>query len=548
NLLANHLNENNENEKNLCVVGDDDQSIYKFRGADITNILNFEEHYPNTKVIKLEQNYRSTANILDAANAVIKNNNGRKPKALWTDKGEGEPIYYKLFESDLNESFGVVDSIMSAVDNGYANYNDFAVLYRTNAQSRSLEEAMIRQNIPYRIVGGINFYQRREIKDILAYLRIIDNSTDSVSINRIINVPKRGIGTASIEKITNYSFENGITFFDSLHEVDNINGISRAKAKLKDFTQLIDDYNEMVYEKGISIVELIDTIIETSEYDTYLYDEDPEKYDDRMENINELKSKAKSYEDENGEDASLSGFLADVSLIADIDTTDETIDNVLLMTLHSAKGLEFPYVFIVGMEDNLFPSYGALNSLDYNESIEAIEEERRLAYVGITRAMTKLALSGAISRFRNGNYEHNEPSMFYREIPDHLINTFSQRLMPFGDDVGKRVIHKAPGQFSSISTKESDNKIFTFTRAGATQKQTRRPKIGALESLAFSSSKTTSLPQQNFDVGDRVKHKKFGDGTITDVTPKGNDKVISVSFDDGKNLKLIASFSKLEKI
>ncbi|MCR5624597.1 MAG: UvrD-helicase domain-containing protein [Lachnospiraceae bacterium] len=575
-LMAKHINQMGETERNLCVVGDDDQSIYKFRGADIKNILNFEDTFENTRVIKLEQNYRSTSNILDAANAVIKHNFQRKEKVLRTEAEEGDLVYYRLFENDLNEGYGVSEAIETAVKGGHASYSDFAVLYRTNAQSRALEESMVRLGIPYKIVGGVNFYQRKEIKDILAYLRVIDNPADSVSINRIINVPKRGIGNASIDKINQYSFDQGIIFYDALAKAPIIPGLSRSAGKINDFFQIIEDFREMVSKNEITISGLIKAVMDVVEYDSYLQDTDELKYDERMENIEELIAKAHDYE-ENEEDPTLSEFLADISLVTDLDNVDEEQDLVLLMTLHSAKGLEFPYVYIVGMENNLFPSYMALNPDNYANGMDELEEERRLAYVGITRAEKKLALSSVISRFRNGDYQFNSPSQFLSEIPDHLLCKTNDVLMPFGDAVGKT---KTRYSNTESAKRPSDNDLYSFK----SYKDYKTNSFGSFSNSSSDSFKNSSYSSNkssnnnpfeakvitrknkkaganfghkvsvgnssntDFNVGDLVSHPKFGKGTITEVTPKGNDKIVTVIFEGDVKRKLVASLSGLTKI
>ena len=368
-------------------------------------------------MIKLEENYRSTQNILDAANAVIKNNAVRKDKALWTEKPKGDAIYYTRFENEYEESGCIADAIANVVSAGLASYKDFAILYRTNAQSRVFEEKLVLHNIPYRIVGAVNFYQRREIKDLLAYLRTIENGMDDISVKRIINVPKRGIGLTTIDRITNYAIEHGISFYDALENCDYIDGISRSAAKLGSFVSLIDSFKRHLAEPGYSLEGLLREIIEETGYVRLLQEEDSDEANGRIENIEELISKAASYEENCEEEPTLGGFLEEVALVADIDNVDESNDLVLLMTLHSAKGLEFPYVYLVGMEDGIFPGYSAIMS----DNEEEMEEERRLCYVGITRAMNKLSLSCARSRFRNGEQQFNRPSQFINEIPRYLL-------------------------------------------------------------------------------------------------------------------------------
>lgn len=404
---------------NLCVVGDDDQSIYKFRGANITNILNFENTFAGTKVIKLEQNYRSTQTILNAANAVIQNNIGRKSKSLWTENGEGDKVNYTLYENGYEEAQGVVDSISAYVRDGW-NYNDIAILYRTNAQSRVLEEKLMMKNIPYRIYGGISFYQRKEIKDILAYLKTIDNGLDGQAVRRIINVPKRGIGATTIERVQQYADENDITFWQALCEADNIDTIKRGAGKLEPFVTLISSLKAK--QQFMSLKELAETVLEDTRYiESLAESETAEEIEARQENIYEFINKIVSYEtgcQEKGETPTLSGFLEEVALIADIDNLDESEKQVMLMTLHSAKGLEFPIVYMTGMEDGLFPSYMTIVSDDPTE----IEEERRLCYVGITRAEKLLNLSSAKMRMVRGETQMNKVSRFIKEIPEEYLN------------------------------------------------------------------------------------------------------------------------------
>ena len=389
--------------KNFCVVGDDDQSIYKFRGANIRNILDFEHEFPDAKVIKLEQNYRSTGNILNAANSVIANNRGRKEKSLWTENGEGELIRLRQFDTAFDEADFIGEDIKSAVRQG-GSYNDSAVLYRTNAQSRLLEEKFIAMNIPYKIVGGVNFYARREIKDLLAYLKTIDNGRDDVAVRRIINVPKRGIGLTTINRIQESATERGIGFYEALLAPGLIAGVGRSATKLDSFAALIEYFKTLAEE--MSITDLLQEVIEKTGYIESLENEDKEEAKTRKENIDELISKAATYEEscqDKDEKATLSGFLEEVALVADIDSLDEDQEYVVLMTLHSAKGLEFPRVYLAGMEDGLFPGYMSINAGDREE----LEEERRLCYVGITRAEQELTLTSARRRMVHGETQYN---------------------------------------------------------------------------------------------------------------------------------------------
>ena len=406
--------------RNLCVVGDDDQSIYKFRGANIRNILNFEQVFEDARVIKLEQNYRSTSTILDAANAVIRNNRGRKEKTLWTDNGQGEKITFRQFDTAYDEAEYIVGDIKENIENGRCNYNDNAVLYRTNAQSRLLEEKLVAANIPYKIVGGINFYARREIKDLLAYLKTIDNARDDLAVRRIINVPKRGIGLTSVNRLQEYALARDISFYEALLGADLIPGIGRGLARLESFAALMEHFRTRADE--ISISQLLDEILETTGYIEELKTEGEIEAEARIENIDELKNKIAAYEEacqEQGERPSLSGFLEEVALVADVDSLDENSDYVVLMTLHSAKGLEFPQVYLAGMEDGLFPSYMTITADDPEE----IEEERRLCYVGITRAKEHLTLTCAKRRMVRGETQYNKMSRFLKEIPMELLET-----------------------------------------------------------------------------------------------------------------------------
>lgn len=408
---------------NLCVVGDDDQSIYKFRGADIYNILNFEKQFPETTVIKLEQNYRSTKNILAAANGVIKNNSQRKDKVLWTEHEEGEPLHYCQLDTDLNEADYIISDIEKTVSAG-ADYQDIAILYRTNAQSRLFEEKLVRSNIPYKLIGGINFYQRKEIKDLLCYLKTIDNGKDDLAVKRIINVPKRGIGQTTIDRVSDYAIHAGISFYEALRHAAAIPGIGRALGKLEGFVAMMETLRQKAVHAyadpanpDYTFRELLDDILEVTGYAEDLKAEDDPQAESRLENIEELKNKIAFYE-QNAEDIpTLSAFLEEVSLVADIDSMENGTNVVVLMTLHSAKGLEFPYVYLAGMEDGIFPSYLCISSDDPLE----IEEERRLCYVGITRAMKRLTMTSARQRMQHGETQFNKPSRFLREIPRYLI-------------------------------------------------------------------------------------------------------------------------------
>ena len=398
--------------RNLCVVGDDDQSIYRFRGADIGNILSFEETFPGAKVIKLEQNYRSTQNILNAANGVIRHNRGRKDKTLWTANGEGELIRFKQFVTAREEADFVAREIRDSV---YA-YQDQAVLYRTNAQSRLLEERCIFYNVPYRLVGGVNFYQRKEIKDILAYLKTIANGVDDLSVLRIINVPKRGIGATTMGKVTIFASEHGMSLYDALREARQIPGIGKAAEKIGTFIGQMESFRARAQSEDYTIQDLIEGIMDETGYQQELEAEGEVESQTRLENIEELVNKAVSYE-EDSEHSTLDEFLEQVALVADIDNMDESENRVTLMTLHSAKGLEFPKVYLVGLEDGLFPSMMSINSDDKTD----MEEERRLCYVGITRAKNELVITSARQRMVNGETRYCKPSRFLEEVPGELL-------------------------------------------------------------------------------------------------------------------------------
>ena len=503
--------------RNLCVVGDDDQSIYKFRGANIKNILDFENVFQDAKVIKLEQNYRSTERILNAANAVIRNNVGRKSKTLWTENGEGEKIKLRQFDSGYDEAEYIVGDIKSRVNNGEGNYNDYAILYRTNAQSRLFEEKFVTANIPYKIVGGINFYSRKEIKDILAYLKTIDNAKDDIAVRRIINVPKRGIGLTSVNRVQEYAISREIGFYDALRGVDAIPNIGRGASRLESFVALIEHFKMESKEKLIS--ELVDMVLDETGYLEELKSEGEIEAESRMENIEELKNKIVAYEEQcsdRGEPITLSGFLEEVALVADIDSLEEDSDYVVLMTLHSAKGLEFPYVYLAGMEDGIFPSYMTVTSDDPSE----IEEERRLCYVGITRAKQELTLTCARRRMVRGEMQYNKISRFLKEIPMDLL---------------------------------SNGDVFKREKSEPEEKNVYRQAKQAFKTKAFQTKpvqqfKVSGGNGPGYDVGDRVHHMKFGNGLVTNIVEGGRDYEVTVEFDSVGVKKMFATFAKLKKI
>lgn len=509
---------------NLCVVGDDDQSIYKFRGANIRNILNFKEYFPEAEIIKLEQNYRSKSNILDAANAVIKNNSGRMDKSLWTEQDAGDKIAFNLYETGYAEAEGIAFGIEKNINDGYA-YNDCAILYRTNAQSRAIEEKLLGHNIPYRIYGGINFYSRKEIKDILAYLKTIDNGMDEIAVRRILNVPKRGIGATSVGKIQAYADEQNIGFYEALKQAEDIPGLGRSASKITPFTDLIRLFRAELHE--LSIVRLINDIIEKTGYMDYLAENDsPEEVEERRANIDELISKAATYED--GEETpTLSGFLEEVALVADIDNMDDNNNVVSLMTLHSAKGLEFPIVYLAGMEDGLFPSYMCIDSDDPSE----LEEERRLCYVGITRAKQKLIMSAAKVRMVRGETHMNKVSRFISEIPAELM------------------VNSTQGPAHKILTSDgTDKDHFHLPSRKAGESRFQSFQHDVLKEDIFDKKPSAGNVGLGYGIGDKVRHIKFGTGTVKEIKSGGRDYEVTVDFENGGTKKMFASFAKLQKI
>ena len=509
---------------NLCVVGDDDQSIYKFRGANIRNILNFKEYFPEAEIIKLEQNYRSKSNILDAANAVIKNNSGRMDKSLWTEQDAGDKIAFNVYETGYAEAEGIAFGIEKNINDGYA-YNDCAILYRTNAQSRAIEEKLLGHNIPYRIYGGINFYSRKEIKDILAYLKTIDNGMDEIAVRRILNVPKRGIGATSVGKIQAYADEQNIGFYEALKQAEDIPGLGRSASKITPFTDLIRLFRAELHE--LSIVRLINDIIEKTGYMDYLAENDsPEEVEERRANIDELISKAATYED--GEETpTLSGFLEEVALVADIDNMDDSNNVVSLMTLHSAKGLEFPIVYLAGMEDGLFPSYMCIDSDDPSE----LEEERRLCYVGITRAKQKLIMSAAKVRMVRGETHMNKVSRFISEIPAELM------------------VNSTQGPAHKILTSDgTDKDHFHLPPRKAGESRFQSFQHDVLKEDIFDKKPSAGNVGLGYGIGDKVRHIKFGTGTVKEIKNGGRDYEVTVDFENGGTKKMFASFAKLQKI
>ena len=505
--------------ENLCVVGDDDQSIYKFRGANIGNILGFEHVFPDAKVIRLEQNYRSTKNILSAANEVIANNASRKSKTLWTENPEGELIHFRQFMNGYEEAEYVVGEISRAHRENGAKYKDCAVLYRTNAQSRLFEEKCLLANIPYKIVGGVNFYARKEIKDLLCYLKTIDNSRDDLAVRRIINVPKRGIGATTLGRIQDYADKMSVSFYDALRVAEEVPSIGRSLSKIDGFVTFIQSFKSKA--ESYTVRELLEEVIELTGYIAELKAEDTEESQARIENIDELISKTESYQEameEQGQPATLSGFLEEIALIADIDSVDPDQDYVLLMTLHSAKGLEFPRVFLVGMEDGIFPSYMSIVSDDKSD----LEEERRLCYVGITRAMEDLTLTSARQRMIRGDVQYNKVSRFVREIPRELV------------DMGQTATPEKKKQIADMI--QADRSLAKMKMALASK---------PFKPREFKVTKAASL---DYEVGDTVRHIKFGVGIVKDIVDGGRDYEVTVDFDKVGVKKMFAGFAKLKKI
>lgn len=504
--------------ENLCVVGDDDQSIYKFRGANIGNILGFERVFPGAKVIRLEQNYRSTQNILNAANEVIANNAERKPKRLWTENPEGDKIHFRQFMNGFEEAEYVVGDIAKGRREGRFQYRDCAVLYRTNAQSRLFEEKCLLANIPYKIVGGVNFYARKEIKDLLSYMKTVDNAADDLAVKRILNVPKRGIGATTITRVQDYADSMQMSFYEALQNAREIPSIGRAASKIEGFVSFIQSLKSKA--QAYTVEEILEEIIDLTGYVDELKAEDTEESRARIENIDELISKTVSYQDlrsAEGAEASLSGFLEEIALIADIDTVDPGQDYVLLMTLHSAKGLEFPNVYLAGMEDGIFPGSMSVFSADPSD----MEEERRLCYVGITRAMKELTLTSARQRMIRGETQYNRVSRFVREIPRELV------------ELGETIQDKKPKIPETSSAKSGYAQMRMAFQANALQPQN------------FKVTKADSL---DYGVGDTVRHVKFGVGIVKNIVEGGRDYEVTVDFDRTGTKKMFAGFAKLKKI
>ncbi len=512
--------------QNLCVVGDDDQSIYRFRGANIFNILNFEKEYPDARVIRLEQNYRSSKNILQAANEVIAHNKGRKEKRLWTENDVGELVHFKEYDSEYDEAEGVVSQINFLNMRG-ERFENMAILYRTNAQSRAFEERLKQRNIPYAIVRGISFYDRKEIKDLMAYLKVVDSGIDDIAVKRIINVPKRGIGQTTVNRIQDYAMEREIGFLDAVMQAETIPDLGRSAAKLTRFADMIRDFRAYLDENSISA--LLNYIIDQTGYSEELIREGTDEAKSRLDDIDELLNDIINYEEE-ADDPSLRAFLEEkdmYTLNAGIDNLEDDGNKVLLMTLHNAKGLEFGNVFIGGLEEGLFPSYGATLSGDESE----IEEERRLCYVGITRAKKRLFLSAAKRRMVRGQNQYNRHSRFIDEIPGEFLKqdmTASERR--FGS--------RRPGAGSALGQKPGGSSSkYLFGTGG------RKP-----YSLDDFKRNKTGAGQLDYAVGDRVRHIKFGEGKVLEIVRGGRDYEVSVEFDKVGKKKMFASFAKLKKV
>lgn len=540
-LLAEHENEDGEIEKNLCVVGDDDQSIYKFRGANIKNILNFEKFFPDTKVIKLEQNYRSTPDILDVANAVIHHNTERKDKRLWTANEKGSAVHYTQYPDEIAEADGVASKIMSIMERSNAEYGDFAVLYRTNAQSLSFEKSMRSHSLKAKTIGSVSFFERREIKDIIAYLKTIDNAKDDIATRRILNVPRRGIGATSVEKIADYAASNGLSFYEGLARIDFVPGAERTREKAKSFIALIESLRYEQNNNKPSIKELIKYLLEETGYIEYLRDDDPETSDEREQNVEALVSYADRYESEtDDEEKDLTGFLEYCGLNAEEAASEDDEDDgnyISLMTLHNAKGLEFPYVFLVGMEDGLFPSNLSINAENPEEEIE---EERRLCYVGITRAMKELFLSGAKLRRLYGEQQFNRPSRFLNEIPRYMLDmsaTFSNyRRQNYMDS---EIKEKKP---TPAYTKANGDDGYKRHDGGDLSAEPYALNYGKIFS---KSSGETSLA---YAEGDTVSHIKFGKGKVVSIVKGGKDYEVTVDFPNFGTKKMLSAFANLKKV
>ena len=543
--------------RNLCVVGDDDQSIYKFRGANITNILNFEKEYPDAKVVKLEQNYRSCGNILAAANAVIKHNEGRKDKVLWTDQGDGEKLVFNQSEDEYMEADRVVNEIIRLTANG-VQYKDIALLYRTNAQSRILGEKLVMRGIPHRVYGGQNFYERKEIKDIMAYQKVVNNSTDDTYLRRIINVPKRGIGDATVDKVAAFAAANDMTLMEAMQIIEQVPGLQRSVAKISSFVELIDGFRGIIEEQE-PLSTLFDRILEDTGYEDELIAEHTDESMARLENIDELRNRVVQFETDY-EEATLADFLEDIALVSETDKMSDDDNMVKLMTIHGSKGLEFPYVFLCGMEERIFPSAMAINSDDE----DALEEERRLCYVGITRAMKKLYLSCARNRMLHGSRNCNDISRFIKEIPPLLfqdsgditrhVKRMEERQFADTGYTGNRYGSSGQsgyGKGSYHGRSSQTGSGYSSSNPYSSYSKAKKEPISITPSTKPSFGKEFTVNRElvlDYGEGDRVRHMKFGNGTVTQLVKGGRDYEVTVDFDRGGTRKMFASFAKLKRL
>ena len=506
---------------NLCVVGDDDQSIYKFRGATIENILHFEEDFPGAKVVRLEQNYRSTQNILDAANAVISNNQERKGKTLWTASGPGKKLTLHLAENEQDEADRIARTILEGVAKG-RKFSDYAVLYRMNSQSLALERMFSKEGIPHRIIGGTRFFDRKEIRDMIAYLSVVNNPSDEIRLRRILNVPRRGIGERTAELCSQIAQQVGESMFEVITHPKDFPAISRAAGKLAPFVDLLEEMMEKNQSGQLSPSELYEELLERLNFEQYLREEEPEKAEERIENVRELSSMLQRYEQEAGEEALLSGFLEEVSLFTDIDNYDESADSTVLMTIHSAKGLEFPVVMLPGWEEGVFPGVAVL----YNP--EEVEEERRLAYVALTRAREELYIYHAESRMIFGTTSRNRLSRFAGEIPEELLEHSQSR----------EWAHRSVGTMPAFGAKPGA--VSGRPAGGAT--------AGAAAKPLFTPHPVKPAPAGTYRAGDTVSHKTFGQGLILSATPMANDTLLEIAFEKVGTKKLFANFARLQKL
>ncbi len=524
-----------EKNRNLCVVGDDDQSIYKFRGATIENILNFEEHFKGCTTIRLEQNYRSTGTVLDAANAVIALNRGRKGKTLWTENPKGDKIHLEVLDNEDEEARFVADTILDGVAKG-RKYSDHAVLYRANAQSNAIERAMVKSGIPYRIFGGHRFFDTKEVRDAVAYLRVINNPDDSVSLRRIINEPKRGIGDTTLDTAAAIAEEQGISLYRVLQEAENNAALSRAASRIRSFVDMMDTLRDSVEEEEVALHLLYESMLEKTGYRA-MWEMAGETEAGRVENLKELESSILEYEKANGEEGSLSGFLEEAALMTDVDNYDAGADTVVMMTMHAAKGLEFPVVFLPGFEDGVFPGNASL----FSE--EDMEEERRLCYVAITRTEEKLYLSRARSRILYGSTNRNRESRFVAAIPGDLLEEH-ENTPSFGRDQSR----SNPWGGYSDSAVTVNYKADTAAKPMYTQSHYNASSAAYTKIGTPPKSTANNVPKEVWNIGDNVRHKTFGDGVVEAASPMGNDTLLTVKFSQVGVKKIMANFAKLERI